>query len=60
MTDERAAVLAMIAERGPSTLMELVKELKADKGNLYKRLQNMVSGGMLDVDAKGRYSVPEA
>ena len=60
VTDERAAVLATIAERGPSTLMELVKELKADKGNLYKRLQNMVSVGMLDVDAKGRYSVPEA
>ena len=60
VTDERAAVLATIAERGPSTLMELVKELKADKGNLYRRLQNMVSGGMLDVDAKGCYGVPEA
>ena len=60
VTDERAAVLATIQERGPSTLTELVKALKVDKGNLYKRLQNMVSLGMLDVDAKGRYSAPEA
>jgi hypothetical protein len=57
-TDERAQVLAAVEDLGPSTLTEINAILKVDKGNLYKRLQNMVNLGMLDKGDKGRYSIP--
>jgi hypothetical protein len=59
MTDERSAILTVVEDLGPSTLTEINKVLETDKGNLHKRLQNMVNLGMLDRDAKSRYSVPE-
>lgn len=59
VTDERAVILETLRDLGPSTLTELNKVLETDKGNLYKRLQNMVNLGMLDRDSKGLYSVPE-
>ena len=56
-TDERAQVLAVIENLGPSTLSEINAILKTDKGNLYKRLQNMMNLGMLDKSGP-RYGIP--
>jgi len=59
VTDERAKIIVALQDLGPSTATELNKVLEADKSNLHKRLQNMVGLGMLDRDARGRYSVPQ-
>lgn len=57
-TDERAAVLAVLEDLGPATLIEINEILKTDKGNLYRRLQNMVALGIIERGEKGRYRLP--
>ena len=57
VTDERAEVLSLLEDLGPARLAEINGILKTDRGNLWRRLQGMVTLGILDYDGK-RYRIP--
>lgn len=55
MTDRRREIITALNELGPSQLMEIVDAIGQDKGNTYRRLQDLVNAGYIRMSLDGLY-----
>lgn len=54
LTDQRAKILDALHANGPSSLTAVVQFTGEDKGNTYKRLQDLVAAHLVWVEGSGR------
>jgi predicted transcriptional regulator len=57
MTERRQEILDMLAELGPAGVLDIAKAIGQDKGNVHKRLQDLVNAGLVNKSGKGKGSV---
>ena len=53
LTERRQEILGVLAEMGPSALVEIVEAVGQEKGNTYRRLQDLSNAGYVERDFDG-------